>query len=68
MYQLVRALSIVVVLALVAGCGGAAPTASVPTASAVTSAAVTVPDPALAELRIDYATYSPPSLVLRKKG
>jgi sulfonate transport system substrate-binding protein len=69
MYSLIRALTVFVVLALVAGCGGAAPIASAPTASAATSAAASaVPDPALAELRIDYATYSPPSLVLRKKG
>jgi sulfonate transport system substrate-binding protein len=27
-----------------------------------------VADPPLAELRIDYATYSPPSLVLKKQG
>ena len=69
MYALIRALSVLVVLALVAGCGGAAPIASAPTASAGTSVAASAPpDPALAELRIDYATYSPPSLVLRKKG
>jgi sulfonate transport system substrate-binding protein len=69
MYQFIRALSVFLVLALVAACGGAAPITSPPTASAAASAAVnTVPDPALAELRVDYATYSPPSLVLRKKG
>ena len=44
----------------------AAPTAGASTAaSAATSQA---PDPALAELKIDFATYSPPSLVLRKQG
>lgn len=32
------------------------------------SAGGAVPDPALAELRIDYATYSPVSLVLKKQG
>jgi sulfonate transport system substrate-binding protein len=32
------------------------------------SGAVAAADPALAELRIDYATYSPPSLVLKKQG
>jgi sulfonate transport system substrate-binding protein len=69
MYSLIRALTVFVVLALAAGCGGAAPIASAPTASAATSAAASaMPDPALAELRVDYATYSPPSLVLRKKG
>src|SRR6267143_748715 len=69
MHHLIRALSVFVILALVAGCGGAAPTTSAPTPSAAASAApAAVPDPALAELRIDYATYSPPSLVLKKKG
>ncbi len=44
----------------------AAPTTSASgAASAATSQAA---DPALAELKIDYATYSPPSLVLRKMG
>ena len=46
---------------LFAACGSAS-TASVP-ASASAAA-----DPALAELRLDYATYSPPSLVLKKQG
>jgi sulfonate transport system substrate-binding protein len=68
MYPVIRFPAAILVLALVTACGGAAPIASSPTASAGTSAAVTVPDPALAELRIDYATYSPPSLVLKKKG
>jgi len=69
MYRFIRALALFVVLALVAGCGGATPIASAPTAPAGSSApASAVPDPALAELRLDYATYSPPSLVLRKKG
>jgi sulfonate transport system substrate-binding protein len=50
-----------------AACGGAtAVPPTPPTASA--AAASAAPDPALAELRIDYATYSPPSLVLKKQG
>jgi sulfonate transport system substrate-binding protein len=61
-----RALVLAALIALVVACGGAAvPTASVsPGAVAATGAA----DPTLAELRIDYATYSPPSLVLKKQG
>ena len=35
--------------------------------STVTGASLAA-DPALSELRIDYATYSPPSLVLKKQG
>jgi sulfonate transport system substrate-binding protein len=38
-----------------------------PAASAPPSASAQA-DPALAELRLDYATYSPPSLVLKKQG
>src|SRR5258707_7452941 len=55
-----------------AACGSAAtgPAAATTAPSAAASAAKTtaVADPALAELRIDYATYSPPSLVLKKQG
>ena len=62
-----RSFVLLAVATLVAACGGA----SVPSPSATSlpgaSAAVVV-DPALAELRIDYATYSPPSLVLKKQG
>jgi sulfonate transport system substrate-binding protein len=48
-----------VVLALItAACGGA------PAAPSTNAQA----DPALAELRLDYATYSPPSLVLKQQG
>ncbi|HEV2250719.1 MAG TPA: aliphatic sulfonate ABC transporter substrate-binding protein [Candidatus Limnocylindria bacterium] len=55
-------LRVVVVLALVsAACGG---TRLAPTAPSAEGQA----DPALAELRLDYATYSPPSLVLKKQG
>ena len=55
--------SSVLVLSLVAAaCGPAtAPSATAPSTGAQA-------DPALAELRIDYATYSPPSLVLKQQG
>ena len=48
----------IAILVVSASCGsaGAAP------------AAAGAADPALAELRLDYATYSPPSLVLKKQG
>ena len=49
---------------LAAACGGASPPSSV--ASGTPTAAQA--DPALTELRVDYATYSPPSLVLRSQG
>jgi sulfonate transport system substrate-binding protein len=52
--------------------GSAAPAASAAPAGsaapAASAAASFAPDPTLAELKIDYATYSPPSLVLRKMG
>ena len=63
----IRTTALLAIAALVAACGGA----SVPSPSATTApggGAVVVADPALAELRIDYATYSPPSLVLKKQG
>jgi sulfonate transport system substrate-binding protein len=60
---------------LLAACGGAPPPQSAatatPTASAAaasTAAAVIGTDVGLTELRIDYATYSPPSLVLKQQG
>ena len=62
-----RSLVLLTVGVLVAACGGA----SVPSPSATSlpgASAAIVADPALAELRIDYATYSPPSLVLKKQG
>lgn len=62
-----RAGALIASAALVAACGGA----SVAPPSATTApsgGAAAVADPALAELRIDYATYSPPSLVLKKQG
>ena len=56
---------------LVAACGGAAvPASPAPSASAAASAAIAAvgADTGLTELRIDYATYSPPSLVLKQQG
>jgi sulfonate transport system substrate-binding protein len=61
---------------LVAACSAAgtpAPTGAGPSSAAGTGAPGTAraqgaADPALAELKIDYATYSPPSLALRKFG
>jgi len=51
-----------VVLALIsAACGAAPSSGTAPSASGQA-------DPALAELRLDYATYSPPSLVLKNQG
>ena len=47
---------------LFAACGSA------PAASGAASASAVAADPALAELRLDYATYSPPSLVLKTQG
>src|SRR5438445_3656396 len=53
----------------IAACGGASAPASPPSAPAASaSTGAVVADPPLAELRIDYATYSPPSLVLKKQG
>jgi len=63
----IRAGALLAIAAVVAACGGAAvPAPTATTAPGASSAAVA--DPALAELRIDYATYSPPSLVLKKQG
>lgn len=62
-----RAPVLVAVAALLAACGGAgAPSPNATSAPGASEASVA--DPALPELRIDYATYSPPSLVLRKQG
>ncbi len=63
----IRTAAMLAIAALVAACGDA----SVPAPSATTApgaSGAVVADPALAELRIDYATYSPPSLVLKKQG
>ncbi|HEY3126022.1 MAG TPA: aliphatic sulfonates ABC transporter substrate-binding protein, partial [Candidatus Limnocylindria bacterium] len=63
----IRAGALLAIAAVIAACGGAAvPAPTATTAPGVSAAAVA--DPALAELRIDYATYSPPSLVLKKQG
>src|SRR5512132_2754267 len=59
------------VAVLVAACGGAAvPAPPAPRASAAANAttAVVGTDTGLTELRLDYATYSPPSLVLKQQG
>jgi sulfonate transport system substrate-binding protein len=51
-----------VVLSLItAACGGAPAAIGAPSSNAQA-------DPALAELRLDYATYSPPSLILKQQG
>ena len=50
----------IAILVVNAACGSATPHARPGPSSAT--------DPALAELRLDYATYSPPSLVLKKQG
>ncbi|HEY3126685.1 MAG TPA: aliphatic sulfonate ABC transporter substrate-binding protein [Candidatus Limnocylindria bacterium] len=63
----IRAGALLAIAAVVAACGGAAvPAPAATTAPGVSAAAAA--HPALAELRIDYATYSPPSLVLKKQG
>jgi sulfonate transport system substrate-binding protein len=55
---------------LMAACGGGGPATALPTAAATSAgASATVgTESDLKELRIDYATYSPPSLVLKQKG
>jgi len=65
-----RPLALLATIAVaVAACGGAAaPGAATPAAASAAASAAIAADPALAELRIDYATYSPPSLVLKKQG
>jgi sulfonate transport system substrate-binding protein len=62
-----RSLVLLTVATLVAACGGTSLPSPSATSLPAASAAV-VADPALAELRIDYATYSPPSLVLKQQG
>jgi sulfonate transport system substrate-binding protein len=51
----------VVVTLITAACGATSAVIGAPSANAPA-------DPALAELRLDYATYSPPSLVLKAQG
>jgi sulfonate transport system substrate-binding protein len=56
---------------LMAACGGGGPASALPTAAVTpgTGATATVgTESDLKELRIDYATYSPPSLVLKQQG
>ncbi len=63
----IRPFTVLATLALtVAACGGAGPGTSASGAPAAAGAAA-APEK-ISELRIDYATYSPPSLVLRKMG
>lgn len=73
--SLIRSFALLAVLAFtVAACGGAGqPTTTTPAAanaaapgSSAQAGGIT-PEP-ISELRIDYATYSPPSLVLKKMG
>lgn len=54
------AISVALLLAACSGAGSAPAGGSAPVAA--------VADPPLAELRVDYATYSPPSLVLKQQG
>ncbi|HEX9437180.1 MAG TPA: aliphatic sulfonate ABC transporter substrate-binding protein [Candidatus Limnocylindria bacterium] len=54
-----------ILVLIISACGGAA---VAPGATASGAPAAATQDPPLAELRVDYATYSPPSLVLRKHG
>ncbi len=67
----IRSFALLAIIAFtVAACGGAGqPAAAVPTAASVaaTGPGNTTVEP-ISELRIDYATYSPPSLVLKKFG
>jgi sulfonate transport system substrate-binding protein len=67
MHLSIRTLVLFTTVAVVAACGGASAPSTGASNAPGASAAVTA-DPALAELRIDYATYSPPSLVLKKQG
>jgi sulfonate transport system substrate-binding protein len=55
-------------LAALAVVGFVAAACSSSSSTAPSGSGGTTADPALAELRVDYATYSPPSLVLRKMG
>ena len=64
--------AILAIIALaIAACGGAPPPSSFATSSAAAPTTVSATigtDSGLTELRIDYATYSPPSLVLKQQG
>ena len=61
--RLTRLFAPIVTLSLVLAACSSGGASTAPGASGATGA-----DPALAELKIDYATYSPPSLVLKKQG
>src|SRR5262249_44747616 len=62
------AISLALATLIAAACGGAgAPITSASTAPTAAPASAVAETPP-AELRIDYATYSPPSLVLKKQG
>jgi sulfonate transport system substrate-binding protein len=65
-FRIATSLAIPALIAAACGGAGAPSAASAPaaTAAAVAPAAETPPS----EIRIDYATYSPPSLVLKKQG
>lgn len=67
-----RKLAILAAVLLSAACGGATgvgdATAPSSGASAATTGATATSDTGLTEIRIDYATYSPPSLVLKQQG
>jgi sulfonate transport system substrate-binding protein len=64
------AIAIAILAVMTAACGSAAtgPAAAPSAASSAAAASKAPADPALSELRVDYATYSPPSLVLKKQG
>lgn len=65
------AVAIAIFAVVSAACGSAAtaPASAAPSAAGSAATATNAPaDPALSELRLDYATYSPPSLVLKKQG
>lgn len=58
-------LSFVILASALAGCGGAKQSASAPAAGGETKSA---PGKAPTEIKVDYAYYSPLSMVIRKKG
>lgn len=61
-----RKLAILAAVLLIAACGGATRASDATEPAAGASAATS--DSGLTEIRIDYATYSPPSLVLKQQG
>jgi sulfonate transport system substrate-binding protein len=66
------AIALLAILAIaVSACGGAGPSSVLPTATPAGTAAADATvgtDAGITELRVDYATYSPPSLVLKQQG